>query len=71
MLFTANYPGGPPLAALAEHGDPDAFRFPRPMLRKGLDFSFSGLKTAVRLALERFAGTGGGLSEQLRADVAA
>ena len=70
-LLSLPYPGGPPLAALAEHGDPEAFRFPRPMLRKGLDFSFSGLKTAVRLALERSTGNGGTLSEQLRADVAA
>lgn len=70
-LLSLPYPGGPPLAALAERGDPEAFRFPRPMLRKGLDFSFSGLKTAVRLALERSAGNGSALSDQLRADVAA
>jgi N6-L-threonylcarbamoyladenine synthase len=40
------YPGGPELARLAEVGDPDRYRFPRPMTdRPGLDFSFSGLKT--------------------------
>jgi N6-L-threonylcarbamoyladenine synthase len=40
------YPGGPELAKLAQQGDPDRFRFPRPMTdRPGLDFSFSGLKT--------------------------
>ncbi|TCT21156.1 tRNA (adenosine(37)-N6)-threonylcarbamoyltransferase complex transferase subunit TsaD [Thiobaca trueperi] len=40
------YPGGPELARLAERGDPQRFRFPRPMTdRPGLDFSFSGLKT--------------------------
>lgn len=40
------YPGGAELAALACHGDPGRFRFPRPMTdRSGLDFSFSGLKT--------------------------
>jgi N6-L-threonylcarbamoyladenine synthase len=40
------YPGGPALAQLAERGDPQRFRFPRPMTdRPGLDFSFSGLKT--------------------------
>ena len=70
-LLSLPYPGGPALAALAEHGDPDAFLFPRPMLRKGLDFSFSGLKTAVRLALERSARNGSALTDQLRADVAA
>jgi len=42
------YPGGPQLAALAEGGRPGAEVFPRPMTdRPGLDFSFSGLKTAV------------------------
>ena len=45
-LLGLPYPGGPELAALAEGGDPDRFRFPRPMTdRPGLDFSFSGLKT--------------------------
>ncbi len=41
------YPGGPAIEKLASHGDPRAIRFPRPMLREGLDLSFSGLKTAV------------------------
>jgi len=42
------YPGGPHLARLAESGNASAFDFPRPMTdRPGLDFSFSGLKTAV------------------------
>lgn len=42
------YPGGPHLAKLAEQGNPQAFSLPRPMTDKpGLDFSFSGLKTAV------------------------
>lgn len=43
------YPGGPAVDALAATGDPTAIDFPRPMLRDGLDFSFSGLKTAVVL----------------------
>ena len=48
------YPGGAALAALAEQGRPGRFQFPRPMLdRPGLDFSFSGLKTAAVLALGR------------------
>jgi N6-L-threonylcarbamoyladenine synthase len=41
------YPGGPAIDALAAYGDPTAIAFPRPMLHDGLDFSFSGLKTAV------------------------
>ena len=47
-LLGLGYPGGPALARLAESGNPDRFRLPRPMTdRPGLDFSFSGLKTAV------------------------
>ena len=45
-LLGLPYPGGPELSDLAKKGDPDRFRFPRPMVnRPGLDFSFSGLKT--------------------------
>jgi N6-L-threonylcarbamoyladenine synthase len=45
-LLGLSYPGGPALAALALEGNPQRFRFPRPMTdRPGLDFSFSGLKT--------------------------
>jgi len=41
------YPGGPAIDQEAMSGDPEAIRFPRSMLDDGLDFSFSGLKTAV------------------------
>jgi len=45
-LLGLGYPGGPELARLAEQGDLQRYRFPRPMTdRPGLDFSFSGLKT--------------------------
>jgi len=46
-LLALGYPGGPAIERLAVHGDPTAIEFPRPMLKDGLDFSFSGLKTAV------------------------
>ena len=47
-LLGLPYPGGPELARLAQDGRAGAYRFPRPMLdRPGLEFSFSGLKTAV------------------------
>lgn len=47
-LLGLSYPGGPALAELAKQGDPKRFYLPRPMTdRPGLDFSFSGLKTAV------------------------
>jgi N6-L-threonylcarbamoyladenine synthase len=65
-LLGLGYPGGPQLAALAERGRPDRFRFPRPLTeRPGLDFSFSGLKTAVVVALRDCE-----LDEQTRADAA-
>jgi N6-L-threonylcarbamoyladenine synthase len=47
-LLGLGYPGGPILDKLAERGDPNAVEFPRTLLgRESLDFSFSGLKTAV------------------------
>lgn len=47
-LLGLGYPGGPVLDALAARGDPTAVKFPRTLLgRDSLDFSFSGLKTAV------------------------
>ncbi len=65
-LLGLPYPGGPELARIAEQGRPDRFRFPRPMLdRPGFDFSFSGLKTAVVVAVR-----GLDLDDQVRADVA-
>jgi N6-L-threonylcarbamoyladenine synthase len=51
-MLKLEYPGGPAVARLAAGGDSTRFDFPRPMLdRPGLDFSFSGLKTAVLNAL--------------------
>lgn len=65
-LLGLPYPGGPQLAALAEQGRADVFKFPRPMLdRPGFEFSFSGLKTAVMLAVRAAEPT-----PQFRADVA-
>jgi N6-L-threonylcarbamoyladenine synthase len=65
-LLGLPYPGGPELARLAARGTPGTFNFPRPMLdRPGLEFSFSGLKTAVVHALR-----GRELTDAMRADVA-
>jgi len=65
-LLGLPYPGGPELARLAERGTPGAFTFPRPMLdRPGLEFSFSGLKTAVVHALRARE-----VTDAVRADVA-
>ena len=65
-LLGLPYPGGAALAKLADAGRSDRFVFPRPMLdRPGLDFSFSGLKTAALVALR-----GRVLDDAIRADVA-
>jgi len=69
-LLGLGYPGGPALAALAEDGDDAAFKLPRPMInRPNLDFSFSGLKTAVMLEVRK-AEAEGSLDDR-RADLAA
>lgn len=68
-LLGLGYPGGPALAALAEHGQPKAFALPRPLLhRENLDFSFAGLKTALATLLRR---QGTEISASTRADLAA
>src|SRR5438067_4981039 len=50
-LLGLNYPGGPEIEKRAVSGDPSRFDLPRSMLGSGLNFSFSGLKTAVRYLL--------------------
>lgn len=68
-LMGLGYPGGPALARLAEFGDPSTFDLPRPLLHSGdLDFSFAGLKTAVRT---RLAGFGANVCQQDLAHLAA
>ena len=46
-MLGLGYPAGPTIDKLAQTGDPHAFALPRPMRGRGLDFSFSGMKTAV------------------------
>ncbi|MGH6948588.1 MAG: tRNA (adenosine(37)-N6)-threonylcarbamoyltransferase complex transferase subunit TsaD [Kiloniellales bacterium] len=78
-LLGLDYPGGPALEAAAETGDPARFALPRPLLGKpsqdsiGLQFSFSGLKTAVRHALATLPRNESGFpaSARDRADLAA
>jgi N6-L-threonylcarbamoyladenine synthase len=65
-LLGLGYPGGAALAKLAKLGRPGLFDFPRPMTdRPGLDFSFSGLKTAALHAIK-----GSELNDQTKADIA-
>lgn len=66
-LLGLPYPGGALLAQLAEKGTPNRFLFPRPLTdRPGLNFSFSGLKTAVLHTVNTFTT----IDEQTRADIA-
>ncbi len=67
QLLGLGYPGGPGVSRLAEFGSSGAVSFPRPLLHdKSLNFSFSGLKTAVLTAVRRIDNT----CEQARADIA-
>ena len=75
-LLGLGYPGGPALARLAENGRPERFAFPRPMLEQlertgDLDFSFSGLKTAVVTLTHQYVPGDFATDEQWRCDVAA
>lgn len=65
-----SYPGGPEVEKLAQEGDPQKIKLPRPMIDSpDFNFSFSGLKTAVLFAMKQ-AHTGGNFS-QFKADLAA
>jgi len=67
-LLGLPYPGGPEISRLAEHGDGKRFKLPRPLLNKeNLNFSFSGLKTAVMYAVKSH----GRMDAQSTADMAA
>ena len=67
-LMGLGYPGGPALSRLAQEGDAQAFKLPRPLLHSGnLDFSFAGLKTAVLTQARKL----GGELEPRKADLAA
>ncbi len=66
QLLGLGYPGGPALSRLAEHGHAGRYQLPRPMIASGdLEFSFSGLKTAVMLLVR-----GAAPNEQFYADAA-
>jgi N6-L-threonylcarbamoyladenine synthase len=70
-LLGLDYPGGAAVSLLAESGKPGHFDLPRPMLHSGdLDFSFSGLKTAVLNQVNRFSPTNTEDKAQFEADLA-
>ena len=65
-MLGLSYPGGPELAKLAEQGNVSEIKFPRPMVnRPGLDFSFSGLKTAALHAWQKSS-----VTHEAKADIA-
>jgi N6-L-threonylcarbamoyladenine synthase len=67
-MLGLDYPGGPAVEALARSGNPHAYAFPVPMKgRAGCDFSFSGLKTAVRMKVQETSP----LTNQQKADICA
>jgi N6-L-threonylcarbamoyladenine synthase len=67
-LVGLGYPGGPAIEKLARDGDPKRFDLPRPLAgRPGCDFSFAGLKTAVRQIVDRL----GAPDDRAKADIAA
>ncbi len=68
-MLQLSYPGGPKVSALAQKGNGAAYAFPRPMMHsKDLDFSYSGLKTAVLYQVREL---GESISEAQKADIAA
>jgi len=67
-MLGLGYPGGPEIENLAKSGNPSAIEFPRPVKLRGYEFSFSGLKTAVRYYIESL---GKPPSKEVAADIAA
>ena len=70
-LLDLEYPGGPAIAKLAQSGQPDVYKFPRPMIKtkNNLDFSFSGLKTALLYKIREL-NKKQMLTHQIKADLA-
>jgi N6-L-threonylcarbamoyladenine synthase len=70
-LLGLGYPGGPALSRLAAEGKAGKFKLPRPLLNSGdLNFSFSGLKTAVLSIVNTAKAETGELDESVKADIA-
>ncbi|WP_297210128.1 MULTISPECIES: tRNA (adenosine(37)-N6)-threonylcarbamoyltransferase complex transferase subunit TsaD [Thermodesulfovibrio] len=70
-MIGLTYPGGPLIDKLAKEGNGELIKLPKPMLHGTFDFSFSGLKTAVKLILNNLSDEEGGLSDKLRKDISA
>lgn len=70
-MLGLGYPGGPIIDVLAKDGNTEKFNFPRPYLHGSLDFSFSGLKTAVKVLLRDLGYEEGSVPEEIKKDIAA
>jgi len=70
-LLKLPYPGGPSISQIALKGNPNAFQFPRALLSQNLNFSFSGLKTAVFYEIKKIKNKRKKISFQVKADIAA
>ena len=70
-LMGLGYPGGPIIEKFAAKGNPEAYKLPIPLRDKGIDFSFSGLKTAARQLIMEHEAKGEKLDEQTIANICA
>lgn len=70
-MLGLGYPGGPVIDALAQNGDVEKFNLPRPYLQGTLDFSFSGLKTAVKVLLRNLGYEEEFPPEEIKRDISA
>lgn len=70
-MLGLSYPGGPHIDRLAKEGDSERFNLPRPFLYGSFDFSFSGLKTAIRVLLSNLNALDGNIPDNLKKDIAA
>lgn len=70
-MLGLSYPGGPHIDRLAKEGDSERFNLPRPFLYGSFDFSFSGLKTAIRVLLSNLNPLDGNIPDNLKKDIAA
>lgn len=66
-MLGLEFPAGPKVEKLAQGGNPTAYKFPEPLKHKGLDFSFSGLKTSVRTEILKHEN----ITEEQKKDIAA
>lgn len=70
-LLGLGYPGGPIIDILAKEGNAERYVLPRPYLHGSFDFSFSGLKTAVKVLIKNLSLKEGKISDEVKKDISA